>query len=31
VNFIKHYWYGVLGALVIIILMALMIGGVIEP
>jgi hypothetical protein len=31
VNFIKHYWYGVLGALVIIVLMGLMIGGVIQP
>lgn len=30
-NFIKHYWYGILGALVIVVLLGLMIGGVIEP
>jgi hypothetical protein len=29
--FIKHYWYGLLGALVIVVLIGLMIGGVIEP
>lgn len=28
---IKQYWYGIAGALVIIILMGLMIGGVIQP
>jgi hypothetical protein len=30
-DFIKHYWYGILGGLVIVVLMGLMIGGVIQP
>jgi hypothetical protein len=29
--FIKHYWYGLLGVLVLVVLVALMVGGVIEP
>ena len=30
-GFIRKYWFGLAGALVIVVLMALMVGGVIEP
>ena len=29
--FIKKYWYGLLGALVLVVFMALMVAGVIQP
>lgn len=30
-NFVKKYWFGLIGALVIVVLLGLMVGGVIEP
>ncbi len=30
-GFVKKYWFGLIGVLVVVVLMGLMIGGVIEP
>lgn len=30
-NFVKKYWFGLIGVLIVVVLMALMVGGVIEP